>query len=135
MLFDPKRMARDAEKDLIALRKRWYKILKRKGFDDIEVLAPNGRFYDLLRYPFRMDLNSPQRKVQQKYFSLARAFVYEFSFKNSFQKKVWLQHSEGISYRKIARAMKTGEMRVYKTICRLRKKMMESYLNERDRED
>jgi hypothetical protein len=131
MLFCPLRMGDYTEKDLNSLRKKWYKILKKEGFKDIETLAPNGQFYDMLKYPFKYDLNSPERKAQEKYFALARSFNYECNFKNEFERKVWSHHSEGVPYRKIAVTLRTRAGRVYKALRRLRKEMMEFYFDNK----
>ena len=120
------------KKDLARLRRKWYRILKKEGFCDIEVLAPNGQFYDLLRFPFKYDLNSPERKAQEKYFSLARSFYHECEFRNEFERKLWAHHSEGVPYRKIASMLRMRAGKVYQTLRRLRKEMIEYYFNEKE---
>lgn len=134
MLFCSLRMGTYTEKDLPALQKKWYKILKKSGFKDIEVLAPNGQFYDILKYPFKYDLTSPERKAQEKYFALARSFNYDYKFVSEFEKRIWEHHSEGVPYRKIAATLRKRNGQIYKILCRLRKEMMGFYFKEDDKE-
>lgn len=115
------------DKKFIALKRKWYQKLKKAGFDDIEVMAKDGNLYDLLRYPLRFDPSSPERIAQQKYFNLARSFIYDYKFKNKFEKKCWEFHAEGLPYRKIASILKKDRNFVYNIILRIRKKMVEIY--------
>lgn len=121
-------------KDNLALRRKWYKILKDNGFDDIEVLAPDGQFYDMLRYPLRFDINSPEKKVQERYYAMARAFVFDYEFRDEVEKQVWQHHSEGMSVRGIAAKMNIGRGVMYfqRRLGRLRKAMIQLYLNDSD---
>lgn len=121
-------------KEILALRKKWYQILKKEGFVDIEVLAPDGGFYDLLKHQLYFDPTTPERQAQEKYYALARAFNYDFTFKNTLEQNIWKLHSEGVPIRTIKIRLGSSKGTVHKRIKKFRKIMLDLYLKEIDDE-
>lgn len=51
---------------------------------------------------------------KQEYFRLAGHFYYDHEFDSLFEKKIWLMHSNGMSYRDISLKVRTKKNRANK---------------------
>lgn len=112
-------------KEFKKLQDKWYKKLKKDGFDDIE-----NSFEDL-----RTGSNNNIQQLQTVdsfearavYYRLASQFLYEHKFENLFDRQVWSAHCEGIAMRQIAKAMNTYKRKVNDSILRTKLLMLKEY--------
>lgn len=83
-----------------ALQRKWYGILKQKGFRDIE-----HNDYALTEYHSRLQNDySPQHYLEkERYYQLASQLLHELKFQSPLHKKVWTLHAQGLPARAIAR--------------------------------
>lgn len=97
--------------DFLKLQKLWYGKLKKSGFIDIEergilkdypgsrllrdYCRKKGNFYDTSRL-----------EEKQNYFRFASQLLWTHSFRSSFEKRIFLLHSEGFSLREISKVIK-----------------------------
>lgn len=100
-------------KEFLALRDEWYKKLKDTGFSDIEQNDDNpGKVGGNLKHWDSTVFSKGNHSApgvfadRQRYFELAGHFLHEHKFTESSEKRVWELHSQGLSIREIARAIK-----------------------------
>lgn len=104
------------QQSLKELQKVWYQKLKDEGFKDIEQEGKNGFLKEWSR-KFRIPYGSQVAKgyttedkirdneVKETYYRLAGHFLYDYKFKTETLRNIWELHSEGVSYRNIAKIL------------------------------
>jgi len=121
--------------EFIALRRKWYAELKKKGFVDHEDEI------DLKEYASspvkRRDLKRKGVSLenQQEYYRLAGHFLYDHKFEAELEKTIWQYHAEGMSIRKMERKVGRKKSYISEIINRLAAKMKKRYkigYNDRD---
>jgi hypothetical protein len=122
--------------EFLALQKKWYKKLADEGYKDIEQADGLLKSWNFGRKD-HIDLGV--RAIRAEYYRLAGQFCYVHKFKSSLEKAIWQMHSEGISIRRISRALwpKNPDIyldrnRVYITIKKLAKVMIVEARNGHD---
>lgn len=97
-------------KEFLELQAKWYKKLEQSGFSDIEQNDDNpGKVGGNLKTwsgSFMANMEKTSFEDKQRYFELAGQFLHEYKFEDSSEKRVWELHSQGLSIREIARAIK-----------------------------
>lgn len=111
--------------ELKAAQKIWYAKLKASGFEDIE--NEKGHIKKESSFFTKKDV-VVQFEPTQVYFYNATQFLNDHKFDNEYDKIVWEHHSNGLSSRKIATAIKATGLksnydRVQKIILKLRRIM------------
>lgn len=105
-------------KDLKKLQKVWYKKLKKSGFEDIEKdentlkhwatrvfkESSNGSYYNEKEVYY---------KSREEYYRMAGRFLWDFTFDNKLEHKIWSLHSEGMSIRDIGALIRKTDKKVY----------------------
>jgi len=119
----------------------WYSKLKNSGFQDAENRDGNLRTFsgrghlkhketsesDATWYAGRQEYNN----IKQEYYYLAEHFLNSHRFSDKTEKQIWKLHSEGVSYRNIAKELnsklkvKLNKDNVNTTIKRLSSTMVE----------
>jgi hypothetical protein len=116
-----------------ALVRRWYKKLKKVGFDDIEQDTRNLKIYHshyfMVKY---FDLHrdgdrwagSTSFRAKASYYRLASAFTHSHNFKDKKEKLIWSLHSDGVAMVNIRKILAEIGQKTYidgvrKTINRL----------------
>lgn len=120
--------------DFKKLQDKWYKKLKKDGFEDIEDVEKD----QLKNWSQNMFSKSMTQaggwQAKAEYYSLASRFLSEYKFSRSIDKVIWEYHAEGISNRDIAttlkkaRVKKIGRGTVGNILKALKNKMYEMYL-------
>lgn len=112
------------------LKDKWYAKLKKSGFDDIErsamYLKRDTAYYS--QHP-----HDGQWQEKAAYFQMATNFLEEYKFENRIDQIVWEYHSNGMSMREIAIALKSAKVKMTKDkafaiIKRLKVKMFDMYM-------
>ena len=80
------------------LQKKWYKILKEAGFDDIEFYDYRTNSYSVFMKRDTTNLSTSYNGSSEEYYRLAREWVHTQTFESPTDKAVWTYHSEGLSY-------------------------------------
>lgn len=117
---------RDNQQELKKLQDKWYKKLAKAGFEDIEdINSPNEFLKEWHGSWFRSRGHASRFTAKESYFYQAGHFLTNHEFKNEQEKKVWKLHSEGLSLREIAKAMRwKSHFNVNLIIKRLREEML-----------
>lgn len=92
------------KRELIRLQKEWYKKLQDEGFVDIERFDKRGNPSDILKFNF--NIKGRDLEAEEEYYSICRAYLHTFKFKNKKEYEIWRLHSEGFSYNKICKTLK-----------------------------
>ena len=82
------------------LKAYWYRKLKASGFEDAE--TPHGVLKDWPAHRIKRDYTPEKFVDKQEYYRLAGQFLFEHSFPNEHERKVWELHAHGLSARDIA---------------------------------
>lgn len=114
-----------SNKSFKSLQKQWYKKLEESGFHDIESSEDFLKSYSLdivQNHDHVAESNSPYiaekkegmikskslvREAKMYYYRIAEHFLYYNRFHSKLQKEIWQKHSEGESYRNIAKFLNT----------------------------
>lgn len=93
------------------LKVYWYKKLAKSGFRDIERDGPK---YKIESYDTQFNTQEAARTwyAKSEYYSMARRFLHDYKFKSNLEKVIWEYHSEGISYRNIAKLLKNVKIMI-----------------------
>lgn len=84
-------------------RKVWYKKLKETGFNDLE----NSQGFLKAYASSNFSQTSPHaHESRREYYYLCQQFLNEFKFDSELQKAIWEYHTNGISYRDIAKTVR-----------------------------
>lgn len=105
-------------KEFAALQAKWYAKLA------ADTSHPDGNFKDIewQTNPDSPHLKKPSSRARklvpgkQLYYALARNFATHGTFKTPTAKKAWDMHSEGISYRRILKAVKKSPWKYKKSL-------------------
>lgn len=129
-----------SQANLKKLQKEWYKKLKE------DTTHPDGAFKDIERNEFELqryassvlDLIKNHEGeawlAKRDYYQFAEFFLNEYRFDSELDKTIWEYHTNGVSYRDIAKVLKKARQRiksrtaVYVVITKLRKSMFSMYL-------
>lgn len=99
------------------LQKKWYAILKKEGFKDIEDSFQFHGSYFKCRYSL------VQYKHKLYYYQLACQFLERHDFASPTERAIWSHHANGMTHREIVLVTKKGGNFVNDTILRLRQIM------------
>lgn len=125
-----------SKKEFKKLKDEWYKKLKDSGFEDIEHDEDNLKTWALELSRRTNTDKTVVFEAKMTYYSMARNFLNDYQFNNEVDKKVWADHTEGISIEKITRSIneskltKTNRQYVWLIICRLRALMQSMYIGK-----
>lgn len=132
-------------KELSDLQKVWYKKLKKSGFNDLEYDEDTLKQYSSSKI-YRGRLNGKDYVDQavsnhatEAYYRLAGHFLHDYKFDSERERTIWFHHSEGKSFREIARALRTRHYKANKDsinviIKRLAAEMMKTRSSTDDQE-
>lgn len=120
-------MSSPNNKDFAALKKEWYNKLKETGFEDIEQDDNYLKSWTSSLVKARNKGSYSESKAE--YYRIASHFLHDHAFVSKKEQFIWERHSEGISIRNIAIALKQAGIPTYRrdvhdTIQRLRKEML-----------
>jgi hypothetical protein len=107
--------------ELKKLQRKWYRILKNKGFDDIE---ENGNLKDFDSTYFVYKYNKVTFEAKEKYYRLARHMLVNYHFDNILEKRVWELHSHGMTYVEIACLMGVSYDKVERIVHEIRRNIV-----------
>lgn len=113
-------------KEFRELQKLWYQKLKAKGFHDIEKSEDRLALYESAYFSDTRRMTSEVMEARQAYYRIAGQFLHDHVFKNSFERKVWGWHSEGLPIRDIAAKFKRPgwKDKIHLTLNRLEQHMI-----------
>jgi hypothetical protein len=119
------------------LQKIWYDKIKKAGFNEIE--QPNGLLISWESSRFKeYKLNGQSiegwqvmKNAQIEYYTMARQWLHEHTFKSKKDKHLWELHADGVSYREIQKL--TGIN--FKVVQRKMKALVEIMFQERKLND
>lgn len=119
-------------------REKWYSKLKKEGFEDIEADEYNLKVYANNRFKATFkELGPGGWQAKAAYYQMASNFLESYKFENNIEKAMWMYHTEGISYRDIAKTLnklnkkyRLDKNSVNKTIQKLKNKMFDLYLSQ-----
>lgn len=129
--MNPKKPRTEYEK----LRAFWYKVLKDDGFEDIEQDEDNLKEWStraVRKNEYANTLDSWADKLE--YYDLATRFLNEYRFESELERAIWAYHTEGISYRSIARLLRKAKVAklnkdsVWRIVAELKLTMKTMYL-------
>ena len=103
--------------DFKDLQNKWYAILEKEGFKDIEKEAKSlsGQF------------KAKQVEQLAGYYSKAQDFLNDYDFQCPKHKKIWELHTKGDSIRKIAKALSFSKSDVHRIVKKYANIMKEAY--------
>lgn len=124
-----------SSRDLKKLTDKWYRKLKKSGFDDIEDTSRDDRPLKKWHgYEVRLKHGADvTTTAMQRYYELARHFFNDHVFETSKEKEMWRMHSEGDSGATIAKRFKTSCSTAKRTIQRLAKLMLSQRVGTDDK--
>jgi hypothetical protein len=122
------------KEDYEQLRNKWYKKLANEGFVDIEKNEEALKDYTEGRKQSR-NTALVNWEANAQYYQMAANFLHEYAFETSFDKTIWMYHSEGLAniavsalLKKLYRNEYTGRGTVSRVILKLRKSMFAMYI-------
>lgn len=118
------------------LRDKWYKKLKKQGFEDIEDINGQLKMYSstLLGNRKKVLVQHGGWQAKAEYYNLAGQFLNEYKFNTKLDKIIWEYHANGLGVREIAqilrkvRVLKTSHTTIWNIIKRLKIIMYSMYL-------
>lgn len=120
--------------NLEKLQIKWYRVLKKTGFDDIEYGDGSSR-----RGTPNLKNKAPlQVEAIESYFRMARHFLIDHQFERDIDKTIWAYYSEGLSYRDIAKILEKIKVKNLKKsqietiIKNIESEMLKKYFDELD---
>ncbi len=120
------------ERAFLNLRKEWYAKLKEDGFEDVELIDwRTGEAFERTMGVSQADIVNTWSLEQQEYYRIAAQYVLTLKRRrgknreNAEAIEVWRLHSEGKSYRKIAKELKVPISRIEKIVPRIKTKMLQ----------
>jgi len=119
--------------EFLAQRRKYYALLRKRGFRDIENTDwSTGDSGNLLNGFGHMDAVRRWSPESQRYFELARQKSHEMrSHKYSKDDRlIWRLHAEGVSFRAIERKTGVPRARVSRTVKRIAKEILPSVQEE-----
>ncbi|NDC24838.1 MAG: winged helix-turn-helix transcriptional regulator [Proteobacteria bacterium] len=94
------------KKKLQDLQKKWYSKLAKSGFKDIEnVFLPGEPLLHWDSTEFQRAFSPSEFTERQRYYELAGQLLHTFKFKKDRDKEIWRMYVQGITQRKIAKAV------------------------------
>ncbi len=112
------------DQNLKTLQAHWYRILKEQGFEDIEDTSSPKEFLKTWHSTWFKTHSSPESfKEKHRYYQARTYFATAYTFKDNKEERIWFLHSEGFSYREIAKQTSTKKDAVAKIIKTLTKTM------------
>lgn len=107
-----------SQKEFAALQKEWYDYLKHKGFEDIEWVDHRtgyGQNSDNLKSPSSYVAKQYDPAVEE-YYRKCRIYLEHGEFESKLLRYVFQLHTEGLSYRKIAKEVRKRKQWFGRTI-------------------
>ncbi len=95
-----------------ALIAKWDKKLAKAGFDDIEQRDNKERLKKWHSHYIQARFTPEEYEERRRYFELATHWLNNGTFENGRAKKAWELHTEGLSYREIAKVMRTNKDKI-----------------------
>lgn len=84
------------------LKEKWYKKLKKSGFNDIEQDEDNLKAWSS---KFATQKVKDLYESKQAYYYMATQFINDYVFSSKIDQIIWEYHAEGISMRDIAKTL------------------------------
>lgn len=110
--------------DFKKLKAKWYRKLKKSGFEDIEDIDSPKEFLIKWHSKCFQSHNTPEEfKERVKYFEQRTYFATAYTFSSPLEERVWCLHSDGYTYREIAKMTDSNKDKVNKIIKALTKVM------------
>ena len=129
-------------KEFKRLKQLWDKKLKQSGFEDIEYDEDHLKHYVSSGLSRRLNGATYEVKMQldestQEYYRLAGQWLFDHTFNGSRERLIWTLHSNGESFRDIAKQVKTKDYKANKDnintlITKLAAEMLKFYRNRND---
>jgi hypothetical protein len=125
-------------KEFKKLEAKWYKKLKKEGFNDIEeneseyIIRPPYHYITDNRVFSSIEERRNHFNAKQYYYYMANQFLNTYKFKNNRERNIWEYHVNGISYRDITKLLKKARIKTNRTtvgqiIASLRVEMKKMY--------
>lgn len=103
--------------NLKALKTKWYRKLKVKGFIDIEDTESPKEFLKEWHSTWFKTHTTPESfKEKHRYYQMTTYFSTTHTFSSKLEERVWCLHSDGLSYREIAKKTRTNKDKVGKIV-------------------
>lgn len=102
------------------LQSQWYKILKSKGFEDIEQTThPDKPLKAWHSMYFKSRHSADKIDEQLEYFTQCDRYLHLYQFESEHQRLLWELHAQGLSLRAIAKQLEAKGFRTNKDyVCR-----------------
>lgn len=100
-------MSPQNSKEFLALQEKWYKKLKKSGFEDVE--TPDGKLKEWDSNFFRQQYDGIKVKAKERYYQLAGQFLHSHRFKNRLHRKIFKLHSQGFNKVEILKLINTED--------------------------
>lgn len=114
----------------------WYQKLSDSDFEDIEEDEYNLKFYTAAWFKAQFKKHGHSWQTKASYYQMASSFLEEYKFANSIEQTIWMYHSEGISYRDIAKLLNKlkestawNKVNVNHVVKKLKIKMFDLYMS------
>jgi len=126
-------MKKKPKQDFKELKAKWYKKLKKSGFEDIEYESGELKFSSTISNKRRQE-RAAIWQDRADYYTLAGWFLNDYKFTVELEKIIWEYHSNGMSAREItetlrkAKIKKTNRTTVWATIKSLQQLMKQKYI-------
>lgn len=112
------------DQTLKALKTKWYRKLKNAGFNDIEDTNSPNEFLKTWHSTWFKTHSTPESfKEKHRYYQMTTYFATSHTFSNKLEERIWCLHSEGLSYREIAKKVRSNKDKVNQVILNLLKVM------------
>lgn len=112
--------------ELRKLQALWYRKLKESGFEDLEIVAPNGNLYDLLKGGSSFNKHRIKAANDYEYYRAAGMFLWDHAWTSNRHREIWMMHCEGVCQREIAIALKSTRKSIEWTILRYKRLLKEA---------
>ncbi len=128
-------MKRKKRTEYEKLKAFWYAVLAKNGFEDIEQDE-----HALKEWSSRVMRNNSHENLldswasKAEYYDMATTFLNEYPFDSELHRAIWAYHTEGISYRHIAKLLRKARVAkiekntVWRIVSELKLTMKKTYL-------
>jgi len=117
------------KEEVLKLRDKYYRRIKKAGFEDIELIIP-GVYIEVPLFR-QQELRCLSGRAD--YFDLATQFLYKGKFKSVQEKKFWKYHCEGLKAPEIAKKFKKiSAKKITATITAIKKEMLATIVREEE---
>lgn len=91
-------------KEFLELKKKWDEKLKSSGLENIE--QEDGNLKKWSNSFYSEESSEIVRQAKEEYYRLATQVLHSYPFKKTTHQFIWEQHSNGVSVRDIAKALR-----------------------------